>query len=138
MPPVQRALPLFVFIAIASCQQQSCPSYAGGPCDPRNADCPKGYSCALAEICTHPCEQASDCWVKVEDGCRYTKWLPGQRLADGGVFTEQSEDGFCSETKLLECVAGYCQLQECLSSPCDPDLYGPSEYKGNRSQGPMP
>jgi hypothetical protein len=137
MPAVQRALPLFIFIAIASCQQQACPSMAGGPCDPRNANCPTGYQCALAEICTRTCEQTSDCWVPVGEGCRYT-YLPGQRLPDGGVFVESSEDGFCSETKLLECVSGYCQRQECLSTPCDYDLYGPSENKGNRSQGPMP
>ncbi len=132
---MQRAFPLFVFIAVASCQQQACPSAPGGPCDPRNAKCPVGYHCAMAEVCTRACEQASDCWVKVTDGCYYT-YFPGQRLPDGGVFVESTDDGFCTESKSLECVAGYCQRAECLSSPCDYDLYGPSENKGNRSQGP--
>lgn len=133
---MQRALPLFAFLAIASCQQQAClPSAAGGPCDPRNAVCPTGYHCALAEICTRACEQASDCWVPVTNGCYYT-YLPGQLQPDGGAYVESTEDGFCPDTKLLECVAGYCQRQECLSTPCDYDLYGPSEFKGNRDQGP--
>lgn len=133
---MQRALPLFALLAIASCQQQAClPSKAGGSCEPRNAVCPSGYHCALAEICTRACEQASDCWVPVGNGCYYT-YFPGQLQPDGGAYVESTEDGFCPETKLLECVAGYCQRQECLSTPCDYDLYGPSDFKGNREQGP--
>lgn len=128
--------PTLVLLCVAACQNQACPSTAGGTCDPRNANCPKGYVCALAEVCTRTCEQTSDCWVKVEDGCRYT-YLPGQRLPDGGVFSDQTtEDGICPETKLMECVSGYCQRAECASQSCDYDIYGPSEFKGNRSMGP--
>lgn len=118
-----------------SCQQQACPSTAGGTCDPRNANCPANYYCAAAEICTRRCEQTSDCWVKVEDGCRYTT-LPGQRLPDGGVFVETTEDGFCPETKAMLCLDGYCQRDACADGGCDYDVYGPSPFKGNRSQGP--
>ena len=133
---MQRAFPLFAFMAIASCQQQACPSKAAGACNPRQADCPVGYSCALAEICTRTCEQASDCWVKVSDGCRFT-CIPGEHLSDGGICGDQGESEFCPETTSLECVAGYCQRPECLVSPCDYDMYGPSEWKGNRDQGPQ-
>ena len=119
---------LLVFVAVASCEQ-ACPSDAGKSCDPRHANCPEGYSCALAEICTRRCELTSDCWVKVEFGCR-GPYLPGQRLPDGGAFQEVSEDGFCPETKLLSCVEGYCQLSDCADSGCDYDIYGPSPYKG--------
>jgi hypothetical protein len=122
-------------VFVASCQLQSCPSTAGGACDPRNANCPKGYACAVAEICTHPCEQPSDCWVKVSDGCRSND-LPGQKLPDGGFFTETSEDGFCTETKVMVCADGYCQREACADGGCDYDVYGPSPFKGNRSQGP--
>jgi hypothetical protein len=73
--------------------------------------------------------------VKVEDGCRST-CTPGQRFSDGGICTEQSADGFCPETKLMECLDGYCQRFECTDGGCDYDLYGPSVFKGNRSQGP--
>ena len=128
--------PLGVFIVVASCQQQACPSPAGGKCDPRDPNCPPGYVCAMAEICTRTCEQTSDCWIKVEEGCRYTS-LPGQRLPDGGVFMETSDDGFCPETKLMECLEGHCQHFECADGGCDYDLYGPSPFKGNRSQGPQ-
>ena len=130
-----RVAPLLFLFAALSCQQ-ACPSVPGGPCDPRNANCPKGYACALAaEICTRTCEQTSDCWVRVEDGCRYTE-LPGMRLPDGGVFTDQTSDGFCPESKRLECTNGYCQFAECSPDGCDYDIYGPSAFKGNRSQGP--
>jgi hypothetical protein len=133
--PVRHWFPLGVFLVVMSCQNQACPSPAGGTCDPRNPGCPVQYVCALAEVCTRACEQASDCWVKVEDGCRYTE-LPGQRLADGGIFMETSDDGFCPETKLMECIEGSCQRAECEDGGCDYDLYGPSPFKGNRNQGP--
>lgn len=134
---MRRWVTLVGFIVVASCQNQACPSMAGGPCDPRNANCPAGYACARAEICTRACAQASDCWVKVSDGCRYTA-LPGQRLADGGVFVESTEDGFCPETKALTCLDGYCQRAACEDAGgCDYDLYGPSPFKGNRDQGPV-
>jgi hypothetical protein len=132
----RHAFPLAVLLVVASCQNQACPSTAGGPCDPRNANCPRGYTCALAEICTRTCEQTPDCWVRVEDGCRYTE-LPGQRLPDGGVFSDQATaDGYCPETKIMECVSGYCQRSKCAAEGCDYDIYGPSGFKGNRSQGP--
>lgn len=134
--PVRHWFPLFVFIVVASCQNQACPSYAGENCNPRSFDCPPTYTCAMAEICTRACEQTSDCWVKVTDGCRFV-CLPGQRLSDGGVCTEQSDDGFCPETRTLECVGGYCQRGECADGGCDYDLYGPSDFKGNRDQGPL-
>lgn len=137
MPFVQKWFPLGVLIVVASCQQAACPSPAGGACNPRNADCPAGYTCGLAEFCTRTCEQTSDCWVKVSTGCRYTEF-PGQRLADGGTFMEntESEDGFCPETKVMECIEGYCQRFSCADGGCDYDLYGPSPNKGNRDQGP--
>ncbi|MFO0598753.1 MAG: hypothetical protein U0228_25835 [Myxococcaceae bacterium] len=132
-----RGVLLFLCVMGASCQMQSCPSTPGGKCNPRGANCPKGYVCAMAEICTRACEQTSDCWVKVADGCRYDGYLPGELLPDGGVFTDQAtEDGFCPESKLMTCQAGYCQRFACEDGGCDYDLYGPSEYKGNRSQGP--
>lgn len=131
-----RSLPLFVLCVAVSCGQQACPSGPGDSCDPRNANCPKDYTCAVAEICTRTCEQTSDCWVKVEDGCR-PKALPGQRLADGGIASETSEDGFCPESKVMHCLDGYCQFAECADGGCDRDLYGPSGWKGNRSQGPQ-
>lgn len=127
--------PLSVFFLSVSCLQQACPSRAGGPCDPRHASCPAAYTCALAEICTRTCQQTSDCWVKVEDGCYYTEW-PGQLRADGGVFMEASADGFCPETKLMECLEGHCQRFECLDGGCDYDLYGPSTFKGIHDPGP--
>lgn len=135
---MRRWTTLVTLMLAASCfpTMQACPSRAGEACDPRHADCPKGYVCALAEICTHACEQSSDCWIKVTDGCR-TNELYGMKLPDGGVFTETAtEDGFCPDSKLLECVSGYCQEARCLDGGCEYDLYGPSEYKGNRDQGP--
>lgn len=126
---------LTLLVFVASCEMRACPSQAGGPCNPRDYNCPTGYVCASAEVCTRECEQTSDCWVPVSDGCRGTE-LPGQRLADGGVFTEMSEDGFCPETKSMVCLAGYCQRDTCVSEPCDYDVYGPSPWKGNRDQGP--
>lgn len=132
----RRAWVLLLAVAGGSCVRLAgCPSVAGGPCDPRNANCPAGYTCALAEVCTRPCAETQECWVRVEDGCRYTL-LPGQRLPDGGVFTEASEDGYCPETKLLVCLDGFCQREACLDGGCDYDVYGPSPFKGNRDQGP--
>jgi hypothetical protein len=144
VPPVKRS-PALVCLLLAGCftQQASCPSPPGGRCDPRNADCPKGYACAMAEVCTKTCEQTSDCYTKVEDGCRYTGYLPGSTLPDGGVFNDQIDDGFCPESKLVECTNGFCLRTRCESrrflddGGCDYDLYGPSEFKGNRSQGPQ-
>lgn len=130
----QRWLTLMTLIVVASCQNQACPSMPGESCDPRNANCSKGYHCALAEICTRACEQPSDCWVKVTDGCRSNQ-VPLMRLPDGGTYVETSEDGFCPETKLLECLEGSCQLP--ARADAGYDLYGPSEFKGNRDQGPV-
>lgn len=133
--PVRHWFPLFVFILVASCQQTACPSPPGGKCDPRNFNCPGGYTCSLAEICTRKCESVSECWVKVEEGCRGIEY-PGMRLPDGGTFMETSDEGFCPESRTLACVQGYCQPGKCADDGCDYDLYGPSEYKGNREQGP--
>jgi hypothetical protein len=130
-------------VLVASCQNQACPSTPGGSCDPRNANCPSGYACALSEVCTHPCEQASDCWIPVTDGCRYGAYLPGQRLPDGGMYVEMTEDGYCPDKDTLRCIDGYCQavafrgLACDADAGCDYDLYGPSEFKGNRDQGPV-
>jgi hypothetical protein len=73
--------------------------------------------------------------VKVEDGCYYER-LPFERLPDGGTFVEESDEGYCPDSRTLACVQGYCRLGECADGGCDPDLYGPSDYAGNRSQGP--
>jgi hypothetical protein len=135
MQALRNWFPAFVFILVASCQNQACPSTVGGSCDPRSADCPAGYSCALAEVCTRKCEQTSDCWVSVNDGCR-SGLYPGQRLSDGGTFSETSEDGFCPETKEMECIEGHCQFYFCADGGCDRDMYGPSPFKSNRDQGP--
>ena len=135
MPGVRHWFHIWVFVAVVGCEA-SCPSPPGGTCDPRGPNCPRGYSCAMAEICTRACEQTSDCWVPVTDGCR-SLLFPGQRLADGGIFMETSEDGFCPESKLMECLEGHCQRVECLDGGCDYDLYGPSPFKGNRNQGPV-
>jgi hypothetical protein len=62
--------------------------------------------------------------------------MPGQRLPDGGVFVESTEDGYCSETKQMVCLDGYCQRDVCADGGCEYDVYGPSPFKGNRSQGP--
>ena len=70
---------LFLFLVVASCQQAACPSPAGGVCDPRSANCPHDYYCALAEVCTRTCTQTSDCWVSTNYGCRNNA-LPGQTL----------------------------------------------------------
>jgi hypothetical protein len=130
-----RRLALAVLLFIACQKLPACPSPVGGSCDPRDFDCPKGYSCGLVEVCTRACSQTSDCWVRVADGCR-TNELPGQVLPDGGVFVESSQDGFCTETLRMVCLEGYCQRAACLDGGCDFDLYGPSPFKGNRSQGP--
>lgn len=127
--------PALVLLLVVSCQQQACPSAAGDPCDPRNANCPADYWCAVAEVCTRRCEQTPDCWVKVEKGCRYPDYVPGEKLPDGGVFTDVSEDGFCPETKRVECIDGYCQHSKCADGGCV-DVYGPSPYKGNYNQAP--
>lgn len=128
---------LFLFIGMVSCQQAACPSPAGGICDPRNPNCPTGYYCALAEVCTRTCTQVSDCWVSTNNGCR-SNALPGQTLPDGGYFTEESPDGYCPETKELECVGGFCQLPaNRVDGGYDYDVYGPSPFKGNRNQGPQ-
>ena len=109
---VRHWFPLFVFIMVASCQQVACPSAPGGPCNPRNAACPAQYHCALAEICTRKCEQPSDCWVKVEEGCYYDQ-RPGQIQADGGAYMEMSDEGFCPESRSMQCLQGYCQRGTC-------------------------
>ena len=128
---------LFIFLVVASCQQAACPSPAGGVCDPRSANCPHDYYCALAEVCTRTCAQTSDCWVSTNYGCRNNA-LPGQTLPDGGYATEESPDGFCPETKDMECVDGFCQLPaNKVDGGYDYDVYGPSPFKGNRSQGPL-
>ena len=124
-----------VVAAFASCNS-ACPSVVGGACDPRDANCPPNYYCAMAEVCTRHCDASVDCWIKVTDGCR-NNTLPGERLPDGGVFVEASDDGYCSETKAMVCLDGYCQRDTCPEDGgCDYDLYGPSPFKGNRSQGP--
>lgn len=130
-----RRLWLGVLCFIACQKLPACPSAVGGPCDPRDFNCPTGYYCAQAEVCTKACEQDTDCWVKVDDGCRASQ-LPGQTLPDGGVFVEMSADGICPETKAMVCLDGRCQRFQCLDGGCDYDLYGPSPFKGNRSQGP--
>ncbi len=139
---MKRWFPTAALIFAASCLQQNCPSTPGGRCDPRAANCPANYYCAVAEICTHGCVEAADCWVKVGDGCRFDGYVPGQLQPDGGPFMETSDDGICPESKLLECVGGYCVRAGCARGTvsadggCDYDVYGPSDYKGNRSQGP--
>jgi hypothetical protein len=130
-----RRVTIAVLLFIACQKLPACPSPAGGSCDPSDYDCPKGYACGLVEQCTHACEQDSDCWVSVQDGCR-SNILPGQTLPDGGVFVETSDDGWCPETKLMVCLEGWCQRVTCLDGGCDYDLYGPSSFKGNRDQGP--
>lgn len=127
--------PVVALLVVGACQQQACPSAPGGPCNPDSAKCPKSYHCAKAEICTKPCEEARDCWVRVEDGCYYER-LPGQLMADGGPFTETSDEGFCPDTRSMACVDGYCQRGECADGGCDLDLYRPSEFRGNQTQGP--
>ena len=130
-------LRLFLLVAFFASCSGACPSVVGGACDPRNANCPTGYYCAIAEICTRHCEVSSDCWINVADGCR-SNWTPGMRLPDGGVFVESTDDGYCTESKQMGCLAGYCQRADCLEldGGCDYDVYGPSPFKGNRSQGP--
>ncbi len=129
-----KRLPFIVLVAWAAGCQQACPSPAGGVCDPRNPNCPPGYHCAMAEVCTQQCQVVEDCWIHANNGCRET-YFPGQTLPDGGYFQEVSEDGYCPETKLMECVGGYCQRRD-YGDAHDYDLYGPSPFKGNRSQGP--
>lgn len=57
------------------------------------------------------------------------------RLPDGGTFVEGSSD-YCPETLGLACIDGYCQQPRCADGSCDYDVYGPSPFKGNRTQGP--
>jgi hypothetical protein len=129
---------VFVCVLAGCFNTKACASQAGGHCDPRNFECPKSYNCSLAEVCTKACEQTSDCWVKFADGCISTN-LPGMRLPDGGVFMEMmSEDGFCPESKQIVCLNKFCQQEVCVDGGCNYDIYGPSEFKGNRSQGPPP
>lgn len=131
--------PLWLFtlalLAVGCTKIQACPSQAGGACDPRDYNCPTGYVCTIAEVCSRQCEQTSDCWVKVTDGCRSNE-LPGMALPDGGTYVEDIGDGFCAETKRMVCLEGHCQKDLCLDGGCDYDVYGPSPFKGNRSQGP--
>lgn len=136
---MRRLVLLSLWLVAAGCPgMQACPSQAGGPCDPRNANCPAGYTCALAaEVCTRDCTETSQCWVPVSAGPCRGNTLPGQRLPDGGVFVEESADGFCPETKAMVCLDGACQRDACLDGGCDYDPYGPSPYKGNRDQGPQ-
>lgn len=125
---------VLLFAAFVGCNS-ACPSVVGGACDPRDANCPAGYYCAMAEVCTRRCDASVDCWIKTSDGCR-SNMLPGQRLPDGGVFVEVSDDGYCTESKAMACVEGYCQREACGDGGCEYDLYGPSPFKGNRGQGP--
>ena len=138
--PARRAVWGFVgvFLNCATpAGQGSCPAPAGGPCEPRKQNCPDGYYCPLAEVCTRTCEQTSDCWVKVEKGCR-SNAVPYMQLPDGGTFMETPDEGYCPETKRMACLDGYCQRDVCPleDGGCDYDLYGPSPFKGNRSVGP--
>lgn len=129
----RRSTLLLLLAAWCSCLSPNCPSQAGGSCDPRGANCPTGYYCALAEVCTRTCTETVDCWVRGEQGCR-PDLLPLQRLPDGGMFVESVDDaGYCPETKRLACVAGYCQRDGCADAGgCDYDVYAPSPFKGNR------
>ena len=106
----------------------------GEVCDPAAANCPKNYYCALAEICTRTCTTAADCRIKVGDGCR-SPYIFGQRLPDGGFYNEQPGE-YCPEGETLICLDGYCQLGSCADGGCNYDLYGPSPFRGNRTQGP--
>jgi hypothetical protein len=126
-----------LLVAVGCVKIGACPSQAGGSCDPRDANCPTGYVCAIAEVCTRTCDQSTDCWIKVTDGCRSNDF-PGMALPDGGTYIEDIGDGYCSESKSLICLEGYCQKDVCatLDGGCDYDVYGPSPFKGNRSQGP--
>lgn len=141
VPFVRRRVFFWWVAAFVGCAtpigQGSCPAPAGGNCEPRKQNCPEGYYCPLAEICTRTCEQTSDCWIRVELGCR-SNAVPYQRLPDGGQYTEENDEGYCPETRRLVCLAGYCQKNECESADggCDYDVYGPSPFKGNRSVGP--
>ncbi len=126
---------LVAIVAVSCPQMQACPSPAGGACDPREANCPKNYYCAVAEVCTRSCAEDHDCWIRVDDGCRPSTF-PGMSLADGGIANESSDDGYCAETKALSCFEGYCQYVACADGGCDYDVYGPSPFKGNRTQGP--
>ncbi|PZR06592.1 MAG: hypothetical protein DI536_29995 [Archangium gephyra] len=132
MQRVSRRAYLFLLFFVASCQLK-CPSSAGGNCDPRNFDCPGDYYCAQIEICTKQCEQTSDCWIPSNNGCRYGEGpVPGTKLSDGGVFQDVDDEGYCTDSRALECIGGYCIPP---GFPTD-DMYGPSPNKGNRSQGP--
>lgn len=135
MAPIKLRGVLVIGLLFAGCiDLGACPSPAGGICDPRKANCPKDYYCAIAEVCTKTCVDAGDCWVRTSDGCRESG-LPGQRLPDGGTFT-QGSGTYCPETLSIICQDGYCQNPDCVDGGCDYDVYGPSPFKGNRSQGP--
>lgn len=141
LPTVSKRLFWWSVIAFVSCAtplgQGSCPAPAGGHCEPRKQNCPQGYYCPLTEICTRTCEQTSDCWLRVETGCR-SDAVPFMRLPDGGTYTEVQDEGYCPESRRMVCLGGYCQRDECvlLDGGCDYDLFGPSPFKGNRSVGP--
>ncbi len=127
---------LWLLIAGGCLRAESCPSPAGGSCDPRLPNCPATYHCALAEVCTKACEATSDCWVPTSAGC-VPGTLPGQRLPDGGLAQEEEVvDDICPESRHMACVAGYCQKEGCADGGCDYDVYGPSPFKGSYRGGP--
>lgn len=127
-----RKLGLLALIIFASCLDTGgCPASASGPCHPRSSNCPNGYVCSLAEVCSKACTVNSDCLVDATGGC-YSDGLPGMRLPDGGVSNgAPPADGICPESKSLVCLGGFCQKEVCLlDGGCDYDLYGPSPFKG--------
>lgn len=132
--PAGRALKhrlfFFAVLAFASCLDVGgCPAAANGSCHPRSSNCPHGYFCSLAEICTKACAIDSDCLVDASGGC-YSDGLPGMRLPDGGVSNGgPPADGICPESKSLVCLVGYCQSNRCPDAGCDYDVYGPSPFK---------
>ncbi len=127
---VKRRLFFFAVLVFASCLDVGgCPAAANGSCQPRSSNCPHGYFCSLAEICTKACEKDSDCLVNASGGC-YSDPLPGMRLSDGGVATgAPPADGICPESKSLVCLSLYCQSNTCPDAGCDYDVYGPSPFK---------
>lgn len=121
---------LGLMIAAGCVDLGGCPAPANGPCHPRSSNCPSGYVCSLAEICTKACTVDENCLVDAQGGC-YSDGLPGMRLPDGGTSTGgPPADGICPESKSLVCLDGYCQSNACLDGGCDYDLYGPSPFKG--------
>ena len=128
-------LALLALLSFGGCYDLGgCPAAANGSCHPRSSNCPQGYFCSLAEICTKGCTIDSDCLVNASGGC-FSDALPGMRLPDGGTATgAPPEDGICPESKSLVCLDGYCQQNTCLDGGCDYDLYGPSPFKGGGGQ----